>query len=754
MKIIYNIAKAELQILFYSPIAWLILIIFTVQSGLVFSDSMAYLLKNKELGYGLYSATLSTFTGFTGLFPAIQKNIYFYIPLLTMGLMSRELASGSIKLLYSSPVTSIQIILGKYLSMMFYGAIMMMILGLFVAYSSFVICDIDLSVALSGMLGLYLLICTYAAIGLFMSCLTSYQVVAAIGTLTVLSILNYIGHVWQSIEIVRDITYWFSINGRADELINGLICSDDILYFVIVTALFLALTIHRLNTIRQNVRRSVSMARYLLIIVCAVGLGYISSRPFVMKTYDTTDTKLRTLTPASQKIISQMKGGMTITNYVNILDRYNWVALPQTVNEDRNRMKQYTRFKPEIKMKYVYYYNTTDTSVADRGRSAMKKTAEIYKLDTSMVKTPEEVEKVVDLRPEHYRFVRLLERDNGNKTFLRIFDDSQIFPSESQITAAFKRLIMKLPTVAFVKGHGERDGKRTGDRDYNCFAEDKFFRYSLVNQGFDFAEVELDRPIADGIDVLVIADMKSALTPAESDILEQYIARGGNLIIAGEPRRREVMNPLLEKFGVAIEPGCIVQTHENFQPDFLVAKMTKEAHEISYFLEENRTVTMPGCAALTYTADRGYQIVPLVITPDKDCWNELETTDMVDGKPTLNPELNEQEKSWPVALALSRKVGEKEQKIVITGDADFLSNGELTASRKNISASNFNLAIGVFHWMSDGETPIDIRRPYPSDNRISIEQRGLTIIKWLFTGIIPALLLLAFILIWIRRSGK
>ena len=65
------------------------------------------------------------------------------------------------------------------------------------------------------MLGLYLLVCAYAAIGLFMSSITSYQVVAAMGTLAVLAVLNFVGDMWQDIDFVRDITYWLAINGRA-----------------------------------------------------------------------------------------------------------------------------------------------------------------------------------------------------------------------------------------------------------------------------------------------------------------------------------------------------------------------------------------------------------------------------------------------------------------------------------------------------------------------------------------------------------
>ena len=79
----------------------------------------------QELGRVQGNLTMSIFSGLRGLFESIQRNLYFYVPLLTMGLMSREFGSGSIKLLYSSPITNTQIVLGKFLAMMVYGLCMM-----------------------------------------------------------------------------------------------------------------------------------------------------------------------------------------------------------------------------------------------------------------------------------------------------------------------------------------------------------------------------------------------------------------------------------------------------------------------------------------------------------------------------------------------------------------------------------------------------------------------------------------------------
>ncbi len=91
---------------------------------------------------------------------------------------------------------------------MIYGLIMMGTVLVLIIVAYFSIKDLDLPFLLSGLLGLYLLMCTYAAIGLFMSTLTSYQIVAALGTLTLISFLNFIGNLWQSVEGVRDIMHW------------------------------------------------------------------------------------------------------------------------------------------------------------------------------------------------------------------------------------------------------------------------------------------------------------------------------------------------------------------------------------------------------------------------------------------------------------------------------------------------------------------------------------------------------------------
>src|SRR5882724_282806 len=124
MKTIFRIARLELSTLFYSPVAWLVLIIFVFQSGLAFTDILRMWVINFKMGWVNSEFTGRIFSGQQAFLTGVQNNLFLYIPLLTMGLISRELSSGSIKLLLSSPVKISQIVLGKLLAMMAYSLLL------------------------------------------------------------------------------------------------------------------------------------------------------------------------------------------------------------------------------------------------------------------------------------------------------------------------------------------------------------------------------------------------------------------------------------------------------------------------------------------------------------------------------------------------------------------------------------------------------------------------------------------------------
>lgn len=761
MKKITKIALAELQTLFYSPIAWLILVLFAVQTALTFTGALKGMLQTEMMGQHFADLTV-----LATRFRDMLEYLYLYIPLLTMGLISRELNSGSIKLLYSSPVTNAQIVLGKYLAMLIYGLALTAVLAAYVLFAVFVIKDVDTPILVTSLLGIYLLICIYAAIGLFMSSLTSYQVVAAIGTLAVFAGLNYISHVWQSIAFVRDITFWLSITGRTGNFLDGMIKSDDVLYFVIIILLFVGLTILAMDTARSKRPRAGNILRFSTVIAVALFLGYLTSRPSLMGYIDVTRTKFNTLTPNSQRIVAKLRGPLTITTYVNLFESNFSAALPENINFDKTTFGDYLRFKPDIRMKYVYYYAQTDqpASIAlypgltDKQR--MERACVIMGLDPSLFLSKEELDKQVDLSGEHYHFVRILETPDGKKAYLRLFNDMRKYPGEREISATLERLVAKLPTVGFVAGHDARDPDDTGDKGYFDFTKDGYTRSALVNQGFDIRQVDLadSMPVPAEINLVVLAEPKTLLSPGEQKKLDDYIDRGGNLLIIGDPGHQEVMNKVTAGLGVSFLPGRLVQPHPSYEADLLLLPPTPAAVSMSYefgdIAEEGGVVAMNGACGLNYTPDKGFTVRPWFGTARQGSWNELQTTNFTDDKPELDPRSGEVEAAYPTVLALSRKQAGREQRIIVMGDADCLDNAELTVKRNKLQVMNSTFIDGLFYWLSGGTVPIDVRRPRLKDDHLELSLGGLSRTKIFFVWIMPGLLAIFAGILLIRRKRK
>lgn len=787
MKTILKIAKAELKYLFYSPIAWFIFIVFAVQAGLLFEGIIDRFVRTQLLGYDLTNLTLRNFFGIHGFFSVVQQYLYLYIPLLTMGVMSREYSSGSIKLLYSSPISNTQIIWGKYFALMIYCLCIIGVLFVYSLFSIFTIENADIPIILSGLLGIFLLICAYSAIGLFVSSLTSYQVVAAIGTMAILAIMNYLKGVGQEIAFIRDITYWIGMPGRSDTFISGLICSEDIIYFITIILLFLSLTVILQTSRREKRKWYFSSSKIIGILLIVIFIGYFSSKPVFMGFYDVTRTKQNTLTTSSQNVISKLNGELTITTYVNLLDdiRNYWAGLPRSIKRDMERYEKYLRFKPDTKLKYVYYYHKTDNphldvrypNLNDKERIDTLRRLNNWKFK---ILPPDEMEKQIDLSPENYRFVTLLERESGEKAFLRIFDDRDRFPSERESTAALKRLVMDtLPTVGFVTGHYERSCYDGSDRGYKMFAQEKTFRYALINQGFDFMNISLTREVPQNVKMLVIAESREAFSAIEIRNLEQYIERGDNLLVLGEPGREEFLNPIVRKFGVRFLPGTVVKqgriiesetkvtTSNNkksvdtipaitISPELMIESPTDEAVEWSYHLKEmrknNYVLVSPTFSALEMDSMSGFRMKPLFICHDS--WIETETKNFTDDIVELNPETGETLGNHILAAALTRTIHNQEQRVVIVGDADWTSNRELGMTRNKILSSNYHFINASFFWLSDNEVPIDIRRPEFTDNRLKLTQSGWAISSSLIKWIYPALIFIIGLLILIRRRGR
>jgi len=753
MKTIYRIAKTELNTMFYSPVAWVVLVIFSIQSSWKFFDSLERFERSQKMGEGMSNLSQIFFSGFSGLYTEMQNYLYLYVPLLTMGLVSREINSGSIKLLLSSPIKIKEIVLGKYLAIAAYCLLFVVILGLQVTIAYFSVDNLDLKFAVSGLIGLYLLVCTYAAIGLFMSCLTSYQVVAAISTLVVLAGLNFIGKLWQDVEYVKDITYFLSIAGRANEMLEGLIISKDVLYFILVSSLFIGLSIYKLQTGRDAQPVSKRVLKYALLISVVLVLGYITSRPPLTLYHDMTRNKNRTLTKTSLDIVKKIEGPIKLTTYVNLLDINYFTVMPYSQNQDISSFENYTRFLPQMEMEYVYYYDTSNNEALYAQNPGLNdkqladKMIETQKLKFKKLYSPEEIKKIIDLKPEQNRVVRTVEY-NGKKTFLRMYDDLFKAPSEKEISAALKRLVVPAPKIVIATGNMERSVDKTGDKNYKTGFNEISFRYSLINQGFDVSSVDINaQNIPEQTGILIIADPKTQLSQGAIDRITKYIDEGKNVMLLAEPDTNSALAAITDKLGVSYTKQTLVQESETNSPDYLVTDLQKNTGLIKFSETKNdNPIPLLGSSGIKITKEAGFKVTPLLKTNNQPAWESQM------GITSVSEELKKQPSvtGIPLVVALTRNINGKFQKIIVAGDADFMGNAELSRG----GSGTFQFMTDIFSWFSNYEFPIDTSRPENTDKKITINANQVFINKIVFIGLFPLLIVLSAAFILIRRNRR
>lgn len=244
-----SIAGRELRSLFLSPLAWAILGVFSFVMAWVFLSLVeAFLLVQGQL------AAMEQGPGVTEvvavqLFDTAAVILMLVTPLLTMRLISEELRSRTLALLFSAPLSMTQIVLGKYLGAMGFFVVLLALLAA-MPLSLAVGTDLDYGLLASALLGLMLLTASFVAAGLFLSTLTAQPTVAAVATLGLLLLLWIIDWSGSLHRETGTLFGYLSLSRHHQALLGGAFNTKDVLYYVLFIVTFLGLSIRRLDAYR------------------------------------------------------------------------------------------------------------------------------------------------------------------------------------------------------------------------------------------------------------------------------------------------------------------------------------------------------------------------------------------------------------------------------------------------------------------------------------------------------------------------
>ncbi len=238
---IWTIAQREITSMFLSPLAWVILAVIQAILGWMFLAQIENFFILQPQLIELENAPGVTDIIVAPIFSLAAIILLMIMPLLTMRTLAEEKKNKTINLLFSAPISITQLVLGKYVGLLFFVLILTSMLML-MPLSLLVGTELDLGKLFSIYIGMILLLGSFAAIGLYLSSLTDSQTIAAVSTFGALLMLWIIE--WRT---EQTLFHYLSLLAHHQPLLEGQFSSVDISYFLLIILLFCGLTIRQLD---------------------------------------------------------------------------------------------------------------------------------------------------------------------------------------------------------------------------------------------------------------------------------------------------------------------------------------------------------------------------------------------------------------------------------------------------------------------------------------------------------------------------
>jgi ABC-type uncharacterized transport system involved in gliding motility auxiliary subunit len=323
--------------------------------------------------------------------------------------------------------------------------------------------------------------------------------------------------------------------------------------------------------------------------------------------------------------------------------------------------------------------------------------------------------------------------------------------SETELSNALLRLSRtRERIVAFLEGDGERQPLGKANADFGTFVA------GLKDRGVRAVPLPLANTgkVPENADLVVVANPRVALSPAVAGELVDYVDRGGNLLWLTEPDENAGLDALASALSIRVLPGTVVDASGSAfglgDPSFVaMTKYPPHAMTQGFLL----TTLLPQPAALAQLADPHWDLKPILRSSDKS-WNETGPIPKAgEAADTIRQDADAGEIPGPLDLgfALSRispRPDRKEQRVVVIGDGDFLSNSFLG------NGGNRELGQRVFDWVLGDDDQITVPDKSAPDRTLALTQAQLGALSVVFLLGLPLVLAASGMLIWWHRRRR
>jgi ABC-type uncharacterized transport system involved in gliding motility auxiliary subunit len=446
--------------------------------------------------------------------------------------------------------------------------------------------------------------------------------------------------------------------------------------------------------ITDSVRRQLwaQSSLYFVLLVALAGLVSWMSREYRAE-WDVTANARNTLTPATQDALKTLTGPVKITAFAIARDASGG-NLHQILRE---KFRAWQRAKPDITVEFV---DPRD----DPRRS-----------NAAGLKSPNELVIEHNRRAEHLPLGEFNEQNFVN-TLLRLSRSS---------TAVIYAL----------DGHGERKLDGAANHDLGDFGRElraRGYRVAALNSAVA-PDVPRDASL------LLIASPQADLQKSEVALVERHVAAGGNLLWLLDPEPLRGLDALAETLGLVLTPGTVVDPslrQRSGQP-ILAMAANYARHPITAAFRLN--TLFPASRSIGHAEREGWRATPLVEVAQRG-WVEMDKLDSpaFDKARDLPGPVN-------IATAFERNIYDRQQKVVVIGNGNFLANAYLG------NGGNLQLGMATVSWLAGDDKLIHIAPRPAADVAMNIDQMTLYLISFSFLLVLPLGFAITGVVIWWRR---
>ncbi len=802
------VLRKELRSYFISPVAWVFVAGFLLLVGVYYSSFLEMFFRQymfSQQGMGEQVDVNQILRDYTIQY--ILTIFLFFVPLLTMRLIAAEKRARTDELLFTSPVSTFSIVLGKW-------AAALAVLGVGLAVTLYVpLCtatlgELDWAPVALGYAGIVLFGGCFLALGLFFSSLTEDQIVAAVLTFGALLFLLFVHYINTDSEWAKAFVQYASYQDHFDRMTKGVLDTRDVAYVVTFTGMFLYLSYRFLTAAQWRTQgtRAASGRRLLLL---AGGIALLVAYFLLNQILPASD-----VAPQKWRMAVWLAGSLCVAAYV----AWDWDAL---LDRFRTRSFQFSSLAAVQVLAVGAFAIGINYAASRHYRKWDLTNLGLYTLAPQSVQVvrslPGEVEVaafVKDGEPKKDKLKELLDlyAEAGPQVKVRFIDPDKepgetrkykielyntiVFTrgdqttrvtsdTEQDVTSAFIKVSRDTArAVCFITGHGEKDSD-SGEVDGFDQA-----RQAVEGQGYETRKAALvgKRPL-ENCSVAVLAGPAKKPLPDQLAALKDYVASNGRLLVLVDPLPSEGLSSWLQDFGVTVHDEIVVD--EKVKPVLSTLIVPPHpAHEITNKIPG--IVVFSGVRPLDVSqkTPEGATVWEILKTRE-DTWAEKDlgkdpkpqfdkkkdragpltvgvavtwpgkTENMLRKERGEGPKQDEKASQESPAPDKDEDAAAKDKdeggevsdiyrpgqgRLVVLGDADFANNTHLNLEY------NSDFFLNAVSWLGDELNLVNIR-PKPT-NKASVSLPSEPVLRatfWLPVVVGPGLILAAGIFIWLHR---